>query len=122
MSLQAVNQTIEENPIKGKDERKTKRRKIKKVLRKVTDEFSVSALKKYETHQETFEGRNSFSKTDTDATFMRRKEDHVKNGQLKAGYNLQLATEKTNLFFTMMSSNQADTKTLLPFFEIIHMT
>lgn len=65
--LQAVNQTIEENPIKGKDERKTKRRKLKKVLRKVTDDFSVRT-KKYETHQETFEGRNSFSKTDTDAT------------------------------------------------------
>ncbi|HEL1340755.1 TPA: IS1182 family transposase [Streptococcus equi subsp. zooepidemicus] len=114
--LQAVNQTIEENPIKGKDERKTKRRKLKKVLRKVTDDFSVRA-KKYETHQETFEGGNSFSKTDTDATFMRRKEDHMKNGQLKAGYNLQLATENQFVLHYDVFPNQADTKTLLPFFE-----
>ena len=36
--------------------------------------------------------RNSYSKTDYDATFMRMKEDHMKNGQLKPGYNLQIAT------------------------------
>ncbi|MDU0440812.1 IS5/IS1182 family transposase, partial [Staphylococcus haemolyticus] len=31
-------------------------------------------------------------KEDHDATFMRMKEDHMKNGQLKPGYNLQIAT------------------------------
>ena len=29
------------------------------------------------------QGRNSYAKTDTDATFMRMKEDHMRNGQLK---------------------------------------
>ena len=90
--LEKLNQDIEETPVKGKDERKTQRRKFKKVLRKVKEDFSVRA-EKYENYQETFEGRNSFSKTDTDATFMRMKEDHMKNGQLKAAYNLQIATE-----------------------------
>lgn len=33
--------------------------------------------------------RNSYSKTDHDATFMRMKEDAMGNGQLKAGYNVQ---------------------------------
>jgi len=37
-------------------------------------------------------GRNSYSKTDTDATFMRLKEDHLQNGQLKPGYNWQIST------------------------------
>ena len=37
------------------------------------------------------EGRNSYSKTDPDATFMRMKEDHMRNGQLKPGYNVQIA-------------------------------
>ncbi len=82
--LEAVNHTIEEEPISGKDERKTKRRKLKKVLRKVRDDFSVRA-EKYEIYQATFAGRKSFSKTDPDATFMRMKEDHMKNGQLKPG-------------------------------------
>src|SRR5690606_28540522 len=36
--------------------------------------------------------RNSFSKTDPDATFMRMKEDHMKNEQLKPGYNVQIST------------------------------
>ena len=85
--LEKLNQDIEEAPIKGKDERKTQRQKLKKVLRKVKEDFSVRA-EKYEKYQETFEGRNSFSKTDTDATFMRMKKDHMKNGQLKAAYNL----------------------------------
>ena len=68
--LAKLNQDIEETPVKGKDERKTQRRRLKKVLRKVKEDFSVRA-EKYESYQETFEGRNSFSKTDTDATFMR---------------------------------------------------
>lgn len=90
--LAELNQDIEDTPVKGTDDRKTKRRKLRKVLRKVKDDFLVRA-EKYETYQETFEGRNSFSKTDTDATFMRMKDDHMRNGQLKPGYNLQIATE-----------------------------
>ena len=36
------------------------------------------------------EERNSYSKTDHDATFMRFKKDHMKNDQLLPGYNLQM--------------------------------
>ena len=54
--LRKLNQDIEETPVKGKDERKTQRRKLKKVLRKVKDDFSIRA-EKYEKHQETFEGQ-----------------------------------------------------------------
>ncbi len=39
--------------------------------------------------------RNSYSKTDTDATFMRMKEDHMKNGQLKPAYNVQLSQSQS---------------------------
>lgn len=39
------------------------------------------------------EKRNNYSKTDTDATFMRMKEDAMKNGQLKPGYNVQIGTQ-----------------------------
>jgi hypothetical protein len=56
--------------------------------------------------------RNSYSKTDKDATFMRMKEDHMKNGQLKPSYNPQISTE--NLFITHVSIHQTpgDTHTL----------
>ena len=114
--LEKLNQDIEETPIKGKDERKTHRRKLKKILRKIKDDFSVRA-EKYENYQETFEGRNSFSKTDPDATFMRMKEDHMKNGQLKAAYNLQIATENQFVLHYDIYPNPTDTRTLLPFLE-----
>lgn len=114
--LAKLSQDIEETPVKGRDERKAQRRKLKKVLRKVKDDFSVRA-EKYERYQDTFEGRNSFSKTDTDATFIRMKEDHMKNGQLKAGYNLQIATENQFVLHYDVFSNPTDTKTLLPLLE-----
>lgn len=112
--LEELDQAIEETHVKGKDGRKTKRRKLKKVLRKVRDDFSVRA-EKYETYQSTFAGRNSFSKTDTDATFMRMKDDHMKNGQLKPGYNLQIATENQFVLHYDVFQHPTDTRTLLPF-------
>jgi hypothetical protein len=50
-------------------------------------------LKKYEQQEKTLGNRNSYSKTDPDATFMKMKEDHMLNGQLKPGYNWQISTE-----------------------------
>ena len=49
-------------------------------------------LKRYQEQEEQLAGRNSMSKTDPDATFMRMKEDHMLNGQLKPGYNWQIST------------------------------
>lgn len=37
--------------------------------------------------------RNSYSKTDLEATFMRMRKDHLMNDQLKPAYNVQLAVE-----------------------------
>lgn len=50
-------------------------------------------LREYESHEAILNGRNSYAKTDQDATFMRMKDDHMQNGQLKPGYNLQIGTE-----------------------------
>lgn len=73
-----------------------------------------SALDKYD-QQEKIMGkdRRSYSKTDTDATFMRMKEDHMKNGQLKPAYNVQISTN--NQFIASYSVHQqtTDTNTLI---------
>ncbi|QGS36885.1 IS1182 family transposase [Aerococcus viridans] len=111
-----VNEEIESTPKKGADPRKQKRRKLKKHLRKVKDNFLQREIK-YENYYRTFEGRNSFSKTDTDATFMRMKEDPMLNGQLKPGYNLQIATENQFVIAYNIFPNPTDTRTLLPFIE-----
>ena len=63
--------------------------------------------------------RNSYSKIDTDATFMRMKEDYMRNGQLKAGYNVQIAVESEYIVGVGLFSNPADTTTLIPFLERI---
>jgi transposase len=72
------------------------------------------ALVKYEAQEQILgEGRNSYSKTDTDATFMRMKDDHMGNGQLKPAYNLQISTN--NQYVTSYSIHQkaTDTNTLI---------
>ena len=88
-----------------------------KVLKKKAKEFKKDILprkEKYEKAFETFKGRNSYSKTDQDATFMRMKEDHMMNGQLKPGYNIQMGTEKRYIVGFTIHSNPTDTKTFIP--------
>jgi len=65
------------------------------------------------------EGRNSYSKTDPDATFMRMKEDHMRNGQLKPGYNVQIAVNSEYITGVEVFSDRNDVKTLKPFMRRI---
>ena len=63
------------------------------------------------------EGRRSYSKTDTDATFMRMKEDHMKNGQLKPAYNVQISTNNQYIASYSIHQRTTDTTTLIPHLE-----
>jgi transposase len=71
---------------------KSKLQKAEQALKKL-EEDCLPRQKKYEDQESKLGGRNSYSKTDVDATFMRMKDDYMKNGQLKPGYNLQMGTE-----------------------------
>lgn len=110
---------IEENPMQGKNPKKQKRRRLKKHLRKLRDDF-LPRKKKYEAYDQVFNGRNSFSKIDTDATFMRMKDDHMMNGQLKAAYNIQMGTENQFVLAYNVFPNPTDTRTLIPFVESLN--
>jgi hypothetical protein len=57
-------------------------------------------------------GRNSYSRTDPDATFMRMKEDHMLNGQLKPGYNWQISTYDQFILNYSIHQTATDTQTL----------
>ena len=61
--------------------------------------------------------RNSFSKTDPDATFMHLKEDHMRNAQLKPAYNLQLGVEGEYITGFDISSERSDQLTLIPLID-----
>ena len=115
------------------DELKEKLSEINKKLKEPTKEQSkelkrlhneyLPRLENYENQLVILGKRNSYSKTDLDATFMRMKEDHFQNGQLKPAYNTQISTE--NQFITHASIHQKpdDTTTLeghLDGFEHIH--
>src|SRR5882757_7482880 len=98
--------------------------KGKKVTGRVRQKLNYArkhwpaVLDKYE-QQEKILGRqrNSYSKTDPDATFMRMKEDHMRNGQLKPGYNVQISTNNQFIASYSLHPNPTDTKTLIPHLE-----
>jgi hypothetical protein len=66
-----------------------------------------------------FGDRNSYSKTNHGATFMRMKDDYMKNGQLKPEYNVQLATEGQYALAYGVFPNPTDTRTFIPFLDKI---
>lgn len=81
---------------------------LKKTVKTLQSDC-LPRLKKYEEHQEKLGGRNNYCKTDVDATFMRMKEDHMKNGQLKPGYNVQIGTEDQFIVGFSIHQNAVDT-------------
>ncbi|WP_179860967.1 IS1182 family transposase [Bhargavaea cecembensis] len=94
-----------------------KRSVIRRKLKSVRDDF-IPRKEKYAAQLEVCgEDRNSYSKTDPDATFMRMKEDHMKNGQLKPGYNIQMATENQFVLFYSVHQRPTDTRCLIPHME-----
>ena len=90
-------------------------RKKKKQVREL--EGYRDKLIEYDNHLDTLVERNSYSKTDPGATFMRMKEDAMKNGQTKPGYNLQIGTENQFITDFRLFPNPTDTLTLIPFFH-----
>ena len=101
---------------KGTGRRKTQLQKDIEML----EEYFYKK-EEYEKHLQICGKRSSYSKTDTDATFMRMKEDHMKNGQLKAGYNIQIGVESEYIVGVGAFSNRTDVQTLIPFLNRIKM-
>ena len=114
-AIDEVTASIETTKEKEKtSELKRKRRILKKFNRKIKEDFLLRK-QNYVDSLETFQNRNSYSKTDHDATFMRMKDDYMKNGQLKPGYNLQIATENQFTLSYALYPNPTDTRTLSDF-------
>ena len=74
----------------------------------------------YNNHIDICGERNSYSKTDPDATFMRMKEDHMLNGQLKPAYNLQHGVDSGYISWLTVNQNPGDTVTLRNFISNMH--
>ena len=108
-----LNGTLEkESKPATKGDRKTKNEKKKRIkhLKEYADK-----LAEYDDKLGKLGDRNSYSKTDEDATFMRMKEDAMNNGQTKPGYNLQISAENQFITDFALFPNPTDTLTMIPF-------
>ena len=82
-------------------------KRLKKQVEKLEKEH-LPKLKHYEEQEATLKGRSSYSKTDPDATFMRMKDDHMKNGQLKPAYNIQIGTSDQFIINSTIDQSTVD--------------
>ena len=110
--LYALKQSEKVVFVHGIGKRKTPLQKSIETL-----EDYLSRLKKYNQQIHLCGGRNSYSKTDHDATFMRMKEDAMGNGQLKPAYNLQHGVDAEYITWLTTGPQPTDTTTLIPFLK-----
>ena len=103
--------------VSGKGKHKTEQQREWEAI-----DYLCQQWRKYEEQLRTMgEDRNSYSKTDTDATFMRMKEDHMRNGQLKPAYNVQIAVNSEYITGIDVFSNRTDVGTFIPFMHKLEM-
>jgi transposase len=101
-TIQTINEAIKDKPVD---------KKVKQKLNYGKRNWPEN-MAKYKKQEEILGDRNSYSKTDPDATFMRMKDDHMMNGQLKAGYNWQISTSNQYIVNYDIYHNPTDTLTL----------
>ena len=107
-TIEQINEALKDKPVS---------KQVKQKLNYAKNNWP-SNLKKYEQQEKILQERNSYSKTDTDASFMRMKEDHMLNGQLKPAYNFQISTNNQYIVNYSLHQTTADTTTLQPHTEI----
>ena len=112
MNSEEIKGCIDRIAQKLNEQNKEEKRKCKTIKEKM-----LPKLSEYEGQKEKLGNRNSYSKTDEDATFMRTKEDVIQTGELKPMYNIQIGTE--NQFITLYDIGQraGDTALLIPFYK-----
>lgn len=101
-TIDAINEALKDKPVEPK---------VRQKLKYAKTHWPV-ALDKYEAQEKILGERNSYSKTDKDATFMRMKDDHMQNGQLKPAYNVQISTNKQFIASYTLHQNTSDVRTL----------
>lgn len=104
--LEEFSKKLSDKLNKGLEKQKTKNKKAKKIINKINKDLEIMG-----------ENRNSYSKTDHDATFMHMKEDHMRNGQLKPGNNIQVGSCNGFVVNWSTHQNRNDNGTLIPHYE-----
>ena len=99
--------------VRGRGHHKTAEQRTYDKLVEYTEK-----LKKYAIHINTCgDNRNSYSKTDNDATFFRMKRDYMGNDQLLPGYNIQLGVCDEYIAVADIKQYASDTDCFIPLME-----
>jgi hypothetical protein len=102
--------------VQGKGTRKTA---LQRDYEKISEYYTK--LSEYNHFMEVIgSDRNSCARTDHDATFMHMKEDYMRNGQLKAGYNVQIGVSNEYILHLDIFQDRNDYQTFIPFLEGYH--
>ena len=81
--------------VRGRGKRKSRNQRFFELFHRFLERQTI-----YDWHIASFQGRNNYCKTDPDATFMHMKDDHMRNAQLKPGYNVQIAVDSEYIVAT----------------------
>jgi len=103
-------------PLTGPSVDRQARRQLRTIKRKLFTD-ALPRLERYTDQLEQLGTRNSMSKTDADATFMRMKDDVLGTGQLKAAYNVQMGTVQQYILGYSVHQNANDSRLLRPHVE-----
>ena len=114
LTAEEVTQRVER--IKSKVDAENLSKEEHKVIKQIETNV-VPRMKRYKEQLATMGSRNSYSKTDHDATFMRKKEDAMLNGQLKPCYNVQISTENQYITNFGIYQRPTDTLTMIDYLE-----
>ena len=98
--------------VSGKGKRKSREQRYLELFRGF-----LERQRAYDSHNENFKGRNNYCKTDPDATFMHMKDDHMRNAQLKPGYNVQIGVDSEYIVAAEIYQDRNDVWTLVPFLK-----
>lgn len=98
--------------VHGKGKRKSRNQKYLELFQRFLERQTI-----YDWHTASFRGRNNYCKTDPDATFMHMKDDHMRNAQLKPGYNVQIAVDSEYIVAADIFQDRNDVWTLVPFLK-----
>lgn len=105
LNSEQLGKTIEQvNDLVSRKADKEVAKKMGSLTKKLIKE--QAAIKKYEKQEEVLAGRNSYSKTDEEATAMRMKDD-----TLKPGYNPQITTSNQYIVNVSIHQNASDSVT-----------
>lgn len=108
--LQSLEERYQVVRVSGKGHRKH-------PLQRFRDTFVGLSIRlfKYMIHDDLSDGRNSFSKTDPDATFMHMKYDYYNHTNVfKPGYNVQLGISSGYIRIVHVSQNANDVRDFIP--------